>query len=182
MKIYTRGGDRGTTSLLSGKIVPKHHLRIESYGTVDELIAFCGLLRDSYSNEYYTKLIAEIQDRLMTIASLLANDDTALIAQLPSLYEEDVVVLEKEIDKMEEQLPPIRTFVLPGGNYVVSVCHVTRTVCRRAERVVIRLSEEEDVNPLVIKYLNRLSDFLFVLSRLISRELDVKETNWKPKL
>ena len=182
MKIYTKGGDKGTTSLLGGKIVAKHHLRIEAYGTVDELIAFCGLLRDSYPDEYYVQLVSVIQDRLMTMASLLAADDKSLISQLPRLYEEDVISLEKEIDRMEESLPPLRTFVLPGGNQAVSVCHVTRTVCRRAERVIIRLSEEAEVDPIIIKYMNRLSDFLFVLSRLISRELKVEETKWEPKL
>lgn len=182
MKIYTRGGDKGITSLLSGKIVPKHNLRIEAYGTIDELIAYCGLLRDLYTNEYYRNLILDIQDRLMTVGALLSNDDKSLIPELPKLLEEDVVNLENEIDKIDDIIPPLRAFILPGGNQVVSICHIARTVCRRAERVTIRLSEEEEIDILTVNYLNRLSDFLFMLSRLISNELNVEEISWKPKL
>ena len=182
MKIYTKSGDKGQTSLLSGKRVPKHHIRIEAYGTVDELNSFCGLLRDMYQNQYYQALIVEIQDRLMSIASVLSADETIENINLPKLYEEDIRRLENEIDKMDEALPPLRSFILPGGNPVVSVCHLTRTVCRRAERIITRLSEESEVNNLIIVYLNRLSDFLFTLSRLISRDLDAKEIIWKPKL
>ena len=182
VKIYTKGGDRGTTSLLSGRIVPKHHIRIEAYGTVDELMAFTGLLRDSYHEDHFSHILLEIQDRLMTITSLLAADDKSLYNSLPRLAESDVEVLEKEIDRMDEALPPLRSFILPGGHQTASFCHIARTICRRAERIVIKLSEESEVDPLIIKYLNRLSDFFFMLSRLISSNLNIKETVWKPKL
>ena len=149
---------------------------------MDELISFCGLLRDTYENDYYQALIAEIQDRLMTIASILSADERIENLPLPKLYEADIRKLEDEIDKMDETLPTLRSFILPGGNAVVSYCHITRAVCRRAERIITRLSEESEVNPLIIVYLNRLSDFLFTLSRLISRDLNVKEITWSPKL
>lgn len=182
MKIYTKKGDKGKTSLLSGKIVPKHHIRIDAYGTIDELVSYCGLLRDSINNKYYENLFVDIQDRLMTIASVLSAENHANNLQLPQLKEDDIITLEKEIDKIEEQLPPLSSFIIPGGNTVVSFCHITRTISRRAERIVTKLSEECEVNSLILKYLNRLSDFLFVLSRLISRDLNAKEISWKPKL
>ena len=168
--------------MLSGQRVPKNQIRIEAYGTVDELISFCGLLRDTYENEYYQSLIAEIQDRLMTIASVLSSDERIENGTLPQIYEGDISKLENEIDKMDEILPPLRSFILPGGNTAVSFCHITRTVCRRAERIIAKLSEEAELNPLIIIYLNRLSDFLFTLSRLISRDLNTKEIKWQPKL
>jgi len=182
MKIYTKTGDKGKTSLIGGRIVSKSDNRIEAYGTVDELIAYCGLLRDSLDNSYYQKLIIEVQDRLMVCASLLAADCDGCEKDLPRIHEEDIVLLEKEIDKMETQLAPLRSFVLPGGHPTVSVCHIARTICRRAERKTIYLAETSHSDPLVIKYLNRLSDFLFVLSRLISSELKAEEIPWKPKL
>lgn len=182
MKIYTKTGDSGSTSLHGGKRVPKFHNRIEAYGTIDELLSFCGLVRDSYDNTYYNELFIEIQDRLMTIASLLATDDNTIAGQLPQLYEEDIIRLEMEMDKIDKIIPPLRNFILPGGSPIVSICHITRTVCRRAERVVIKLSEESTVHPLIIKYLNRLSDFLFMYSRLISKELNQKDIHWKPRL
>ncbi len=182
MKIYTKGGDKGTTALIGGKRVPKYHLRIEAYGTVDELIAYIGLLRDSYENEYYKNVLIKIQDKLMTCSSLLAADCDGCENELPQIHEDDVKDLENEIDKMEAELSPLKSFILPGGNPVVSFCHITRTICRRSERITVRMAEEFEVDYLVIKYLNRLSDFFFVFSRLISRDLDVKEIPWQPKL
>ncbi len=182
MKIYTKTGDAGKTSLVGGKRISKSDPRIEAYGTVDELIAFCGLLRDSYENKYYQDLVIQIQDRLMVIATTLASDDAANKSELPQVYEKDIIFLEKEIDKMEKHLSPLRSFILPGGHITVSYCHIARTISRRAERKTIILSENAGVDSLVIKYLNRLSDFFFVLSRLISKDLGVKEIPWKPKL
>jgi cob(I)alamin adenosyltransferase len=172
MKIYTKAGDTGKTSLIGGRRVLKSDERIEAYGTVDELIAYCGLLRDSFPNEYYQKIIIRIQDRLMV----------EFEKDLPKIYEKDIVVIEKEIDIMEDQLPPLHSFVLSGGHPTVSHCHIARTICRRAERKTIFLAQITHIDPLVIKYLNRLSDFLFVLSRLISRDLNATEIPWKPEL
>jgi cob(I)alamin adenosyltransferase len=182
MKIYTKGGDKGQTSLIGGKRVPKYHERIEAYGTVDELIAYIGLLRDSLNDINHKNLLIQIQDRLMTAASLLATDSDQDKKSLPKIDEEDIVYLEKAIDRMEKDLLPLHTFILPGGHSVVSICHVTRTVCRRAERITVKLTEISGSDELIIKYLNRLSDFLFVFSRLISNELGASEIPWKPSL
>ena len=182
MKIYTKGGDSGQTSLIGGKRVPKYHKRIEAYGTVDELIAYIGLLRDTIQNKDYQNKLIHIQDRLMTAASLLAAKNEASQKNLPKLYEKDIEFLEKEIDKMESQVKPLQTFILPGGNSIVSFCHIARTVCRRSERLSVKLSINSGQDKLVIKYLNRLSDFLFVFSRLISKELGIEEIPWKPIL
>jgi len=182
MKIYTKTGDTGKTSLIGGKRVLKSDERIEAYGTVDELIAYCGLLRDSFNNDYYRNVLIRIQDKLMVAASHLAADGMAFENDLPKIYEKDVNVLEKEIDDMEEQLSPLHSFVIPGGHPTVSHCHIARTICRRAERKTISLAEITNIDPLIIKYLNRLSDFLFVLSRLISKDLNAEEIQWKPDL
>lgn len=182
MKIYTRKGDTGTTQLIGGTRVPKHHVRIESYGTVDELNSFIGLLRDQAIAENHTKNLIEIQDRLFTIGSSLASDPDTSKMKIPGLNEEDVLFLEKEIDKMDEVLPEMKSFVLPGGHTTVSYCHLARCVCRRAERLSTHLSEIDFVEPLVIKYLNRLSDYLFVLSRMLAKELNAAETPWKPRM
>lgn len=182
MKIYTRKGDQGTTQLIGGTQVPKHNLRIEAYGTVDELNSFLGLLRDQSIPDAYRTVLLEIQDRLFTIGSSLASDPEKSRMKIPELKEEDVVYLEKEIDKMDEKLPEMKSFVLPGGHPIVSYCHVSRCVCRRAERLVTHLAEIAPVNPLVVKYLNRLSDYLFMLSRMMALELHVTETPWKPRM
>jgi cob(I)alamin adenosyltransferase len=182
MKIYTRKGDSGNTQLIGGTRVPKHHVRIEAYGTVDELNSWIGLVRDSLSNEQTKYLLKEIQDRLFTIGSLLASDPEASRMKLPDLSEHDVEILEKEIDKMVEVLPELKTFVLPGGNAVNSMCHIARCVCRRSERLVVQLSESEKVEALILKYLNRLSDYLFVLARKISFDAGNEELPWKPRL
>lgn len=181
-KIYTKTGDKGQTSLIGGTRLPKHHIRIEAYGTVDELNSFIGLVRDSIIEKELFDLLIEIQDRLFTIGSLLAADPEKNKMQLPQLHEDDVVALEKAIDKMNESLPEMKSFVLPGGHPTVSYCHIARCVCRRAERAVLKLSENEKVDELIYKYLNRLSDYLFVLSRKLTRELNANEIPWKPKM
>jgi len=182
MKIYTKKGDSGTTQLIGGTRVPKHHIRIEAYGTIDELNSFIGLLRDQPINESHKNILLEIQDRLFTIGSSLASDPEKSKMKIPDLKEEDVVLLEHEIDKMEEQLPELKSFVLSGGHTIVSYCHIARCVCRRAERMVVHLAENDFVDPIVTRYLNRLSDYLFVLSRKLGAELHATETPWKPRL
>lgn len=181
-KIYTKTGDKGETSLIGGTRVPKYHERIEAYGTLDELNAFIGLIRDQNIDAETKAILIEIQDRLFTAESSLAVDsDHPPLRKLPELNERDVVLLEKEIDKMNEELPPLSSFVLPGGHPVVSYCHIARTVCRRAERITIKLRENYQVNDLVIKYLNRLSDYLFVLSRKMTKDFNAEEIPWRAR-
>lgn len=182
MKIYTKTGDKGLTSLFGGKRVPKHHLRIEAYGTVDELNSNIGLIRDQKISPETFAVLIEIQDRLFTLGSILATEPGNEKVKVPQLNEKDILFLENEIDKMNEVLPEMRSFVLPGGHQTVSFCHVARCVCRRAERLVVHLAELETVPELVIKYLNRLSDFLFVLSRKISQENNANEIPWKARM
>ncbi|GHB27530.1 cob(I)yrinic acid a,c-diamide adenosyltransferase [Mongoliitalea lutea] len=181
MKIYTKTGDQGTTSLLGGRRVLKSNLRIESYGTVDELNSYIGLLRDQEVNQKREAVLKEIQDRLFTIGATLATEPGKEHVKRPDLLEGDLELLEQEIDAMEDGLPMLKNFVLPGGHQVVSFCHIARTVCRRTERCVISLMEEEHVDELIVKYLNRLSDYLFVLGRKITQELGVDEVTWKPR-
>lgn len=183
-KIYTKTGDKGTTSLIGGTKVPKSHLRIESYGTVDELNSYLGLCRDHLENESTRALLREIQDRLFTIGSALACDpEKEPGLKIPDLKESDVSLLEKDMDRMNEAMPPMKHFILPGGHPAVSHLHVARCICRRAERSCVRLRMEDmEVEDIIIKYLNRLSDHLFVLSRYISYELKVEEIPWKPRL
>ena len=182
LKIYTKTGDKGETSLIGGTRVPKHHIRIESYGTVDELNSHIGLIRDQDIDQHSKNILIEIQDRLFTIGASLASDPQKSKMKIPDLKEEDVVLLESEIDKMNEELPEMKSFVLPGGHTTVSYCHIARCVCRRAERLTIHLSENDFVADLVIKYLNRLSDYLFVLSRKLSKDLNALEIPWKPRM
>ncbi|PRY88469.1 cob(I)yrinic acid a,c-diamide adenosyltransferase [Mongoliibacter ruber] len=182
MKIYTKTGDTGKTSLLGGKRVSKADLRIDAYGTVDELNSFIGLLRDQEINQKRESLLKEVQDRLFTIGATLATEPGKENVKRPDLHEEDLVLLEKEIDEMESQLPQLKHFILPGGHPVVSYCHIARTICRRTERCVIDLMEIEVVDETIVKYLNRLSDYLFVLGRLIAQELGVEEVTWKPRI
>jgi cob(I)alamin adenosyltransferase len=182
MKIYTKTGDKGTTALFGGKRVSKADLRIDTYGTVDELNSYIGLVRDQPVNASRKNVLVEIQDRLFTIGSILATEPGNTKVKVPSLSESDVTVLEKEIDTMESQLPPMKSFVLPGGHQSVSFCHVARTVCRRAERLVIALDAQEKVDALVVQYLNRLSDYLFMLSRKMTAELGAEETPWKARM
>ena len=181
MKIYTKKGDTGTTQLIGGTRVPKHSLRIESYGTIDELNAQLGLIRDQDINSIYIDQLLEIQDRLFTIGSLLAADPDVNTMKLPEIAEEDVVFLENAMDFMDAELPEMKSFVLPGGHTTVSYCHIARCVCRRAERITDNLNEISHVEPIILKYLNRLSDYLFVLSRKISQDLHIVESPWKPR-
>ncbi|HNV30415.1 MAG TPA: cob(I)yrinic acid a,c-diamide adenosyltransferase [Cyclobacteriaceae bacterium] len=182
MKIYTKTGDQGSTSLFGGKRVSKADLRIDTYGTVDELNSWVGVLRDQSVNQSRKEILVEIQDRLFTIGSILATEPENTKVKIPSLAENDIELLENRMDEMDAILPPMRFFVLPGGHTSVSFGHVARTVCRRAERLVIALSQTEKVDPLVIKYMNRLSDYLFMLCRTMAHELKAQETPWRPRM
>jgi cob(I)alamin adenosyltransferase len=183
-KIYTKTGDAGYTSLIGGTKVPKSHIRIDTYGTVDELNSHIGLLNDYLTNEPTKTMLKEIQDRLFTIGSSLAvdpNKETKM--EIPDLHESDVELLENEIDRMNEILPEMKHFILPGGHLSISQAHVCRCVCRRAERLCVAMQQAElAVEPLIIKYLNRLSDYLFVVARYIGHLLNVPEIVWKPRL
>ena len=183
-KIYTKTGDNGTTSLIGGTKVPKSHLRIEAYGTVDELNSHIGLCGDLISDVATKKMLLEIQDRLFTIGSSLACDPVKESKlKLPDLKEEDINLIEQEIDRMEATLPAMTSFILPGGHPTVSQLHITRCVARRAERCCVRLELESlEVDPVILKYLNRLSDYLFVLSRYIGKLLEAPEIPWKPRV
>jgi len=181
MKIYTRTGDAGATGLFGGSRVSKSDVRIEAYGTVDELNSHLGLLRDQPVNTQREKLLVSIQEHLFTIGSRLATEDPDQRDKIPTLEEKAVSQLEMEIDDMEKDLEPMRNFILPGGHVSVSVGHIARCVCRRAERRVVALAEVAEVEETVIQYLNRLSDYLFVLCRKMSAELEIKETPWKPR-
>ncbi len=183
MKIYTKTGDKGTTALIGGTRVAKSHLRIEAYGTVDELNSYIGLVRDQEVNRSRAAILKEIQDRLFTIGSMLATDPDKNVKMVtPDLHTQDITLLESEIDAMSEDVPPLRAFVLPGGHQSVSFCHIARCVCRRAERLAIRLQEESPVDELVVIYLNRLSDYLFALCRRMTHELQAEEITWKPRV
>jgi cob(I)alamin adenosyltransferase len=181
MKVYTKTGDDGTTGLFGGARVPKHHIRIESYGTVDELNSYIGLVRHRKVDPKSEAILGEVQDRLFTIGSILASDPSKSNLVVPDLLESDIELLEKEIDRMNEALPEMRSFVLSGGNDTVSFCHIARCVCRRAERLAVLLNEKDPIHPLVVKYLNRLSDYLFVLSRKITQDDKLDEIPWKPR-
>lgn len=183
-KIYTKTGDSGKTSLIGGTKVSKSHLRIDSYGTVDELNSFIGLISDHITDTHSKTILKEVQDRLFTIGSSLACDpEKETKMKIPDLKEEDIVLLENEMDRMDETLPEMKSFILPGGHIAVSTAHVARCVCRRAERICVNMKEQDlFVDPLVIKYLNRLSDYLFILSRYIGHLLGAEEIPWKPRV
>jgi cob(I)alamin adenosyltransferase len=178
MKIYTLTGDDGTTSLSGGKRVPKQSLRVEAYGSVDELIAWIGLIRVHEQKHPRSGILIYIQDQLMRCAAALAHDSTNESSKNILPQADCTKVIEKEIDKMEGLLPGLKNFILPGGSVPVSYCHIARCVCRRAERAVLRLNEAEESPEIVTRFLNRLSDYLFVLSRSISLELDNEEVIW----
>lgn len=182
MKVYTKTGDKGETSLFGGKRVKKYDLRIESYGTVDELNSYIGVIRDSNKNESIEAALVSIQNRLFTVGSELAADPDKKNLETPKISLEDVEFLEKEIDSMTAELEPMRFFILPGGDLVSSHCHVARTVCRRAERRVIELQDaEQNVEPRIVEYLNRLSDYLFTLARYFTKLNHGLETPWKTR-
>src|ERR1700712_1887717 len=182
MKIYTKTGDKGLTSLIGGTRVPKHHLRIESYGTVDELNSYIGLIRDQDIAAKHKEVLKEVQDRLFTIGASLAADPEKSKMKIPDLHTADIELLESEIDRMDGELPALRHFILPGGSNAVSFCHIARCVCRRAERLGVHLSEDSFVEEKVITYLYRLSDYLFTLSRKIGNEQQVAENEWIPRI
>ena len=180
MKIYTKTGDKGNTSLIGGKRVPKYHNRIEAYGTIDELNSYMGLIRDLVEEKETKLLISEIQSKLMHASSVLATETEENQKKYAKIIEEDINTLEKEIDRMNEELPPLTKFILPGGHQTVSHCHIARTICRRAERSMVQVADNDYVDELVIKYVNRLSDYLFTLARYMSNKLGADEVEWKP--
>lgn len=187
MKVYTKTGDAGTTALFGGTRVPKHHIRIDSYGTVDELNSFIGLVRDQNIDPRSKEILIHIQNKLFTVGAVLATDPEKSKLKngkdrlnIPKISEEDIELLEKEIDWMDTELPQMTHFVLPGGHPTVSHCHVARTVCRRAERLATALYELEPFDTHTLKYLNRLSDYLFVLARKLSKDLQADEVKWIP--
>jgi len=184
MKIYTKTGDKGFTSLIGGTRVPKYHLRIESYGTVDELNSYIGLIRDQDISTHVKDLLKEVQDRLFTIGSSLAVDpEKELTMKIPDLRESDIHLLETTIDSMNAGLPVMKSFILPGGHPIVSLTHICRTVCRRAERAVVALDAQEKITqPFILPYLNRLSDYLFVLARHLGQKAGAAEIVWKPRV
>ncbi|MFK8045366.1 MAG: cob(I)yrinic acid a,c-diamide adenosyltransferase [Crocinitomicaceae bacterium] len=179
MKVYTKTGDKGLTGLIGGTRVPKHHIRIETYGTVDELNSYIGLLRDKSLDDNDKEFLVNIQDRLFTLGSLLAADPEKSKMKLPELTAEDIVVIEERIDEMDQSLAPMTSFILPGGHESVSFVHIARCVCRRAERLISALNSETEANyELGLQYLNRLSDYLFVYSRYVSYKLNAEEIPW----
>ncbi len=188
MKVYTKTGDKGTTALFGGTRVPKHHLRIDSYGTVDELNSFIGLIRDQEIDPRSREILIHIQHKLFTVGAVLATDPEKMTLKngkdrlnIPKINEEDITLLENEMDTMDASLPPMTHFVLPGGHTTVSHCHVARTVCRRAERLASALYDAEPFDECTLKYLNRLSDYLFVLARKLSKDLQADEVKWIPE-
>ncbi|MBR9915890.1 MAG: cob(I)yrinic acid a,c-diamide adenosyltransferase [Algicola sp.] len=188
MKIYTKTGDKGTTALFGGTRVPKHHIRIDSYGTVDELNSHIGLIRDQDINVHYKDILINIQDKLFTVGAILATDPEKATLKngkerlnIPKISDDDIALLEQEMDRMNEELPPMTHFVLPGGHQTVSFCHIARCVCRRAERLASALNDLEPFQPESLVYLNRLSDYLFVLARKLTYDLQAEEVKWIPK-
>lgn len=182
MKIYTKTGDKGQTALIGGRRVSKADLRIDAYGTVDELNSWIGLVRDQPINESRKELLKDIQDRLFTMGAELATDPEKTPKRaIPVIMPEDILLLEQAMDKMDTELPELRAFILPGGHQSISFCHLARTVCRRAERLIIALNEQTPVDSLVLQYINRLSDYLFVLGRKMAQELNAEEVVWKPR-
>lgn len=188
MKIYTKTGDKGTTALFGGTRVPKHHIRIDSYGTIDELNSYIGLIRDQDIDQHHKSILIEIQDRLFTVGAILATDPEKAILKsgkerlnIPKISNDDIELLEREMDAMNAELPPMTHFVLPGGHQTVSFCHIARCVCRRSERLASALNELEPFLPETLMYINRLSDYLFVLARKLSYDLQADEIKWIPK-
>lgn len=179
MKIYTKTGDKGDTSLYGGKRISKADLKIDTYGTVDELNSHIGLVKDVCPNEQ-NEILAIVQEQLFTIGAILATPAGKVNTFFPEIEVADVERLEKQIDFMNESLPELDAFIMPGGHIHVSYCHIARTVCRRAERLCVALAKNEEVNELIIKYLNRLSDYLFVLARKLAKDLCIAERKWLP--
>ena len=180
MKIYTKAGDRGASTLLGGNIVPKDHPRLEAYGTLDELNSWLGLIRDQLHDEEMRETILKIQDRIMVGSTILASEKTNTAVSVPELLEKDINFLEMEIDRMDKLLKPLKSFILPGGHTTVSYCHLARTTCRRAERYSVKFIKNSEQTRILVKYLNRLSDYLFILARKIAIDLKIEEIIWQP--
>ncbi len=178
-KIYTKKGDKGETSLIGGKKVLKYDIRVEAYGTVDELKSYLGIIKDSEGSEQLIKTIAIIQERLFRMESHLACNEINITKKLPGITQRDIQLLETEIDSMESKLPPLKNFIIPGGHLISSHCHVARCICRRAERAIVKLDNLEPVKPIILAYINRLSDYLFVLARFLCHENRCTDTLWK---
>ncbi|MGK0413252.1 MAG: cob(I)alamin adenosyltransferase [Polaribacter sp.] len=188
MKIYTKTGDNGTTALFGGTRVKKYNSRIESYGTVDELNAYIGLIKDQEISKEVKDSLLKIQNELFTLGAMLATPPEKETLKngkerlnIPKIDEASILFLENEIDEMDAVLPQMTHFILPGGHQAVSFCHVARCVCRRAERLSVELNDEEPLNENILKYLNRLSDYLFVLARKLTKDLEVAEIKWIPQ-
>ncbi|MDR3226978.1 MAG: cob(I)yrinic acid a,c-diamide adenosyltransferase [Prevotellaceae bacterium] len=179
MKVYTKTGDKGTTALIGGTRVPKFHIRVEAYGTVDELISYIGLIRSQDVDAHIIDTLHQIQICLMNIAAMLANDGS--VTKISKITDEDIRILENEIDKYDKQIEPLQNFVLPGGHSIPAFCHIARCVCRRAERVILQLNAENPVDEKVLIYVNRLSDYLFTLARKLHKTLDIQEIFWFPQ-
>ncbi len=181
MKIYTKKGDLGETSLFGGERVLKNHIRIDAYGTIDELNSYIGLIRDQDIHISIKAFLTHTQEVLFTVGSHLAASKASALKHLPKLNPDEIKNLEMNIDAMETELAPLTSFILPGGHTIVSYCHIARCVCRRAERYAVTLNEHESIETFIIQYLNRLSDYLFVLSRKVAKDLQVEEIKWIPK-
>ena len=182
MKVYTKTGDKGETSLIGGRRLSKAHPRIDTYGLIDELNAYVGLVRDQTTLKERKEFLIAIQNKLFTVGSLLASDpEKKMASKIPQLETLDIEKLELAIDAMDTELPAMRFFVLPGGHTSVSFCHLARVICRKAERACIALRENEPIPDLIVQYLNRLSDYLFVLSRMMTQELGAEEIPWISK-
>ncbi len=178
-KVYTKTGDNGITSLMSGKRVPKHDIRIKAYGAIDELIAWLGLIRDTANTIEIKGTLIKVQKQLMVVAAELATDSkTDFPSNLKPLENETIIFIEDEIDKLTFKLPPLRNFIIPGGHVLISYCHIARCICRRAERHVTELDQEIKISGIIIAYVNRLSDYFFTLSRVFAHELEIKEVKW----
>jgi cob(I)alamin adenosyltransferase len=182
MKIYTKAGDWGTSTLLGGSIVPKDHPRLEAYGTLDELNSWIGLIRDQLQDEEMRDTLLKIQDRIMAGSGILASEKTNATVPLPELHEKDINFLEMEIDRMDKLIEPLKSFIIPGGHTTVSYCHLARTICRRAERYSVKFIKNSEQTGILVKYLNRLSDYLFILARKIAWDLKIEEIIWQPDI
>jgi len=180
-KIYTKGGDKGETSLLGGTRVSKSHERVEAYGNLDELNSFIGLIRDQDINPHYRDVLGRIQEVIFISEALVARDPEKETRKLPEFGDDDILILEHEIDTMNDELPGLKNFILPGGHTIVSYCHIARTVCRRAERSLIGLRKNNPVDEIIIRFVNRLSDYLFVLARKTGKDLGAEERSWITK-
>ncbi len=179
MKIYTKKGDKGKSQLLGGSMVDKNHIKLECYGTIDELNSFIGNIYDQEISIFHKKILFKIQNQLFNLGSIISFDGEKDKIKLPNITTQNIKMMEKAIDKMEEELPMLRAFILPSGHPTASKCHIARTVCRRAERNLVALSQEEQIDNLYIQYLNRLSDYLFVLARAILKDKNAQEIQWQ---